>query len=241
MIVVCSHCNETIAAKDINLTTALARCRPCNHVFDVRSQVQGALEPVERRPMLVRPATIRVLEGTPAEPGYRGAYAPSGELVIERRWLSDQTFLMLAFCVFWDGFLFFWYTRPDLTLGAALFPLLHVGVGVYLTYSTLAQLCNKTVIRATSSEISIRHSPLPWTGVKAVAAQDIERLYCETVTRSDEGGKSESFKVNAVLRYGGKLTLLSGLPERDQAVFIERRLEDHLGLSDAPVAGELDD
>ncbi len=245
MSVVCSRCGESIAVDDLNLTTAIARCRPCNHAFDARPQLQGppaALARPERRPALARPAAIRVLETSPAAPapGYRGAYVPLGELALERSWLSPRAYFLLAFCFFWDTFLAVWYTRPGLTLGAALGPLVHVGVGVYLTYVAAAQLCNTTTIRATSREISIRHAPLPWPGVKSVPTQDVERLYCESVVTRGKGGSSTTFKVNAVLRDGRELTLLSGLPESDQAAFIERQLEAHLGLSAGPVAGDLE-
>lgn len=249
MAIICTRCHGPVVAKDVNLNTALGRCRACAHVFDVRPQVQaegGALAlPEPRRPLVTRPAEIRVIEapGEGGEGGYRGAYTPPGELVIERRWRSTKVYGLVVFCVFWDGFLVFWYSRPEISLQASLFTLFHVAIGGYMTYMALALLFNRTTIRATPREIAVRHGPLPWPGSKVVGVQDVEQLYCESVGPSRFGFQSESreptFQVSAVLRDGRKLPLVRGLPEPDQALFIERRLEEHLGIDDAPVAGEL--
>jgi hypothetical protein len=278
MAIVCTRCRESVAANDVNLNTALARCHACAHVFDVRPQVraeseaealdvspqargESAARPLEaargesaelvlrepRRPLVARPADIRVFEasGGGREGGYRGAFSSSGELVIERTWRTAQVYPLAAFCLFWEGFLVLWYTRPGLGPGGTLFPLLHLAAGAYLTYSLLAQIFNRTVIRATTREISVRHGPLPWAGNKVVATRDVGQLYCESVASSKSGFVSRSkrreatFRVSAVLRDGSKLPLVGGLPEPDQALFIERRLEEHLDIDDAPVAGEL--
>ena len=51
---------------------------------------------------------------------------------IVRKWFGMQTLFLTAFAVFWGGFLFFWYSNipEDGPLMVALFPLLHVAVGV---------------------------------------------------------------------------------------------------------------
>jgi hypothetical protein len=240
--IVCSVCHESIVADDVNLTTALARCRACHHVFDVRPQVRGEEGPVESsRPLMPQSMAIHVREpaGGAGEAGYRGAYAPSGELVIERAWRSFQAAFLLAFAVIWDGMLLAMYAQNGLASGPGLFGLLHVGVGVGLTYFSLAGVLNTTVIRANPRTISIQHGPVPWPGVKEVSVPAIARLYCDSVTSSGRG-KTTTYRLNALLRDGRKLTLLSRLPERDQALFIEDRLEAHLEISKGPVVSELD-
>jgi len=153
-----------------------------------------------------------------------------------------KTWGMVLFCIFWDGFLVNWY-RMSLGRGAPLsmilFPLIHVTAGVVLTYSTVAHLFNATIITATRRALSIRHGPVPWIGNREIQASDIEQLYCGEKVSRGRNGTSASYELCALMRDGGKVKLLSGLGEREEALFIEQRVEEQLGIADARVAGEL--
>jgi hypothetical protein len=48
-----------------------------------------------------------------------------------------------------------------------------------------------------------------------------------------------TYNVCAVLKGGQRVTLLSSLPEIDQALFVEQAVEEYLGIEDRPVGGEL--
>src|SRR5258706_16415190 len=67
-------------------------------------------------------------------------------LEIIRKWFGKQFIFLTAFAIFWDGFLFFWYsnavTRGNLV--ALLFPVLHLGVGFGLTYYVIAVWFNRS-------------------------------------------------------------------------------------------------
>lgn len=194
-----------------------------------------------RRPLVPRPPAITVIEPPPHEHGgtYRDAPPDTAELILMRRWRSPSTHLMLVFCILWDGFLALWYGgSAGAPLSVKLFPLLHVGFGVYMTYSVAAQLFNTTIITASRRVLSIRHTPLPWPGGAQLPIDRIETLYCEAQVRQDRD-MSRACRLNAVMRDGTKRPLLSGLPDQAQALFIERRLEHHFGLTDVEVAGEL--
>lgn len=61
----------------------------------------------------------------------------SDGVIIRRNWLTWAIAPMAFFAVFWDGFIIFWYATALKTHGPLimiLFPLLHVAVGVGLTY-----------------------------------------------------------------------------------------------------------
>lgn len=257
MNIVCSQCRAPVASTDIRPTTGLARCRACDVVFDVQPQLKGAaaslaplapLTPLAstkllapRRPLVMRPAAISVTTNSAeGAQGYRAAYAANAPLEIRRRWSSASAYMMLLFSLLWNAAMLRQLGTSDSPLTNEPFQLLLLGAGLWMTYTALAQIFNTTVIRATASELSIHHGPFPWPSPPSVEIQSVERLACETVTWHGKGGKSVSFKLSARLRGGRKVALLSGLTERNQALFIEQCLEEHLGLPVDAVAGKFE-
>ncbi|MCP4542601.1 MAG: hypothetical protein GY832_36225 [Chloroflexi bacterium] len=162
-------------------------------------------------------------------------------LEIVRRWFSIQTVFLTFFVVFWDGFLVFWYTQAINTSNIMMlvFPLLHVAIGVGLTYYVLASYVNRTYIRVNHSFLSIQHAPLPFPGNRTVDASDIKQVYSkENISRSRRSN-SVTYEVHALTRNGRNLKLLSRLPNSEQALFIEQEIERFLRIQDVPVRGEI--
>jgi hypothetical protein len=164
------------------------------------------------------------------------------DFLITRRWFGAQYLFMLAFCIGWDAFLVFWYMNAAMTgsLLMSIFPIAHVAVGIALSYTTLAGLLNRTTIAVRQGQLSIRHGPLPWLGNIDISAQDIKQLFCEQKLRATKSAESPqiAYTVSAVLASGEKKVLLRGLPEADQALFIEQEIETRLGIVDEPVGGQ---
>ncbi len=223
----CRSCRAKVLADDVNLEKALAKCRGCHAVFDFRDQLEKSPRP---RPPVPLPSKFRVVD-------------LGRELEISWKWFSPAQVFLAFFCVAWDSFLVFWYVMA-FKEGAAwimkVFPLAHLAVGVGLTYATLAGFWNRTVVRITADGISIRHGPIPWRGNRIMPSTEIEQIYCEEQRgRSSPGGRIGAYSVNALTRDGRKVTLLRGLEEADQALYIEQAMEAGLGLEDRPVGGEL--
>lgn len=234
----CPTCNREIPAADINIRLAAAKCATCNTVF----QFQDQLEPVSapRSAALPVPAPKKfIIEDF------------GSDLTIRWRWYSHAVWALLFFCLFWDGFLIFWYGMMFFAgknmrgeagwfwLLPILFPLLHVAVGVGLTYFVLCSFINRTVIRVTGGELTVRHGPLPWGGNRTVSTFDVTQLYCTEKVRSNRRGYSTSFELNALLSDGEKVNLLTAIEELDQALFLEQKLEQHLKIEDQRVPGEV--
>lgn len=166
-----------------------------------------------------------------------------GLLVITIRWYSLAVWLLLAFCVIWDAFVlfFFFTTLKNLPVGSVIFwaPLLHVGVGIVLSYIALAHVINRTVISVGNGRFVAKIGPLPWPGGKDLSTADFAQLFCDEVTSQNRnGGRSSSFRLNAVTKDGRKLLLVRGL-QRDQALYAELVAEKQLGIVPAPVVGEV--
>jgi hypothetical protein len=221
----CRRCGTQITAENINLATALAKCHRCHAVFGFADRLSGTKSTPPAMDM-------------PLPEGL--AMSERADMVrLERRWFRSSLFFQLLFCIFWDGFLVVWYTNvPDDAI-AILFPLLHVAVGVSLTYATIAGFLNRTIIEAGTTHLAIRHTPLPWRGNREIPVSELEQLFCEEHVTRNKNGSTTSYSLNAVLQSGRKLGLVKGLPGADQALFIEHALEKHLGIANRPVPGEL--
>ena len=163
-------------------------------------------------------------------------------LVLSYTWFSWTYIALAVFALFWDGFLVFWYSVAS-SQGAPwimfVFPLLHVSVGVGLTYSALAGFYNKTIITVGMGRLSIQHKPLPWPGNRILHASDLIQLYSEErVTRSNNGTRL-TYQLSAISGENKKIKLLSGLNSPDEVRFFEQKIEEQLGIQNRPVEGEL--
>lgn len=167
-----------------------------------------------------------------------------GDLVIRRSWRGPHLWFLLLFCIIWDGFLVFWYSAafgdPNAPLIMKLFPIGHVAVGVGLTYYVIAGFVNKTDIRINPVKVSVKSYPMKWFGNKEVGIDDIKQLYTtEKISNNSNNGTSVSYTVNIVTGMGKKLKLVSGLQNKEQGIFIEKKIEEVLGIFDEEVAGEV--
>lgn len=163
-------------------------------------------------------------------------------LRIRYRWLSAKYVFLILFCMAWDGFLIFWYrialTNPSPGNIMLWFPIAHVGVGIGLTYSTLAGLVNHTSVRVSNNELTIRHGPLPWFGGRTIPASEVGQIYREELTSTTRNGTTTRYRLSAVLRDERKRTLLT-CDSADTALFVEQEAERYLGIADRRVAGEM--
>ncbi|MBN1935440.1 MAG: hypothetical protein JW934_12300 [Anaerolineae bacterium] len=161
---------------------------------------------------------------------------------ITRRWFSLSTIFLTVFAVFWDGFLACFYimlATPNTNPSVFLFPLIHVAIGVGLTYYALAGYINKTHIYVDHSTISIRHAPLPSFGNKTIDASDIKQVYVKRHVSHSRRGTSVTFQVCALTHSEKNLKLLSGLSSDEQALFVEQEIEKFLRIENVPVRGEM--
>lgn len=142
-------------------------------------------------------------------------YDAGDELVIVRRWFTPAFIFLAFFCIAWDSFLVFWFstvTGNNVPWIFVVFPIAHVAVGVGLTYYVLAGFLNVTILRVTTSVLNVRHGPVPWTGNRTLPADEIDQLF--TVQ------KSSTTKQGSV-------------------VSTEQCVENHLGIKDRRVPGEV--
>lgn len=168
------------------------------------------------------------------------------ELTLEYKWFKLMAFFLIFFCIIWDSFLIFWYSMlGDIGGGGdiifALFPLIHVAVGLGLTYYTVALFVNKTIIKVNSESIEIKHKPLPWFGEKTIVTKDIEQVYVKEKVSQGKSGATYTYELFAKQKSGAKaIKILGGdiIGDSEDARLMEQEIESFLGIKDYQVRGE---
>ena len=231
----CHACGAPVRADDVNLDRMVAKCRHCDAVFSFADRV-------------ATPTTAAKFRSKGAVPHPKSIVVDewAGELRLTRRWFHPGLFFLLFFCIAWDAFLIFWYSMALGDFGPPgafgwlfiIFPVAHVAVGVGLTYFVVAGFLNRTVITAGQGELRVRHGPVPWRGNHSLLTGEIAQLYCGRFATKDQNNGLGVRNVNALMKDGRKVVLVSFLHDPDEARFIEHKLETHLGIADEPVEGE---
>ena len=237
----CKKCGKQVLAEDMNLEMALAKCRECNSIFSI-------LDALKDDPDSGVATLKRERLPVPMPNGYK-IDEFGRELTIVYRWFTPAAFGLLLFCIFWDGFLMFWYSigfnglmngqMGGMALLFLLFPILHVAVGVGMTYAVICMFVNRTEIRVTGGDLAIWHGPVPCPGNCRIATSDIKQLF---VTENEHRGKHGcrySYDVNAMKHDDTKQKLIGNLQDVQQALFLEQKLESTLGIVDQHVPGEV--
>ena len=206
MQVDCPSCRLQIHSDDINLTNMVAKCRRChslvslNRFLNASGSGEAPFRPVNRQKV-------------PQPPGFTVDESGPGLKVI-RRWYSGAFVFLAFFCIGWDSFLVIWYFMAFAVNAPWLFkvfPVIHVAVGVCLTYYTLAGFLNSTTISVEGMSFRVRHGPLPWFRNMTLQTDHIDQLYAQQETHQRKNGVSYSYKVCAVTREGHKVVLVPGL------------------------------
>jgi len=224
----CQACAAPLDPDDGTRAGGALRCRFC-----------GAFTRVAGAPALAPPHAVdeRPRSITVEDTGFG--------LRLVRRWFSPVFFFLLFFCVVWNGILFGFFSLmrdSGVPWVFRLFSLLHVAVGLGLSYFTLCGFVNRTTVEVERGQtLSVRHGPLPWRGARTLDVADVAQLFVGASRRSDrDGATSPSFALAALTKDGQRVTLMRvagfGLEE---ALYLEQELERHLRIRDLPVIGEV--
>ncbi len=226
----CGACGGNFESGEAASRSGLARCTYCGVITEL-SAPRGR-EATEAKPV-ERPEVPLPLGWDLARDG--------DALRLTWRWRSGKAvaFAVLAFLgLAWGAGFVAWGAakRESLILLAGIFN----SVGALgFSYYALAMLCNRSAVAASVRGLVVHHGPVPWLGNLARETKDIEQLYTrERVQHLKEGGIQRTYEVLALLRGGKQVKVLSGLEEVGQALFVEQRLEKHLGIADRRVPGE---
>ncbi len=221
----CPSCGAKVSVSD-DLTRY--RCEYCGNEHLIQHRQTPAQAPAAIRPVIGVPASVRIeKDGQSAR--------------IVQRWFSFKYIPLLLFCVAWDGFLIFWYS---LALGGgepwimAVFPIVHLAIGVSVTYTTLCGFVNRTVLEVTRDELAVWYEPLPWPGEKTIKVADLKQLYCKEKVTRGENSTTSQYQLYALTRDNRQVALVSNLDSADVALFFEQQIERWLKIPNQAVTGE---
>ena len=232
----CARCGAPIPPDEVSPELGLARCPSCDHVFDL--PVSAAAPPPSPSSTSRASAELRPL---PLDAPRGVTFAQSGSaLVLDYRWFHMKHVLFAVFSVAWVGFLVVWVgIASEGEPVMALLSLFHVAVGLWLAYLAVTGFVNHTIITVGRGQLQVEHTPLPWPGNRTVPTSAIDQLYVKRVVRRTKNGKSITYQLRLQTKAGRDLKLLGGMPTPTAAQFLERVTEQHLGIVDRPVYGEL--
>jgi hypothetical protein len=231
----CEVCHSPLRAEDVRLDLAVAKCHKCNAVYDLSGRKARGLPAQQRPRSLVR--------GRAVLPDHFRVEEDDSTTRISWRWFSWRH-VLLAFGFLLMGVLavLFYIGTKAASSQSLLLSILTLGYGgftLWLAYVTLAGFLNRTTIEVNRTRLSIRHGPLPWPGGCELPGRELSQLYGQEVIQRNHGRElGSTYDLLALDRAGHKIELLSGLPERDQVLYLEQALERQLGIADAPVDGE---
>ncbi|MDX2465358.1 MAG: hypothetical protein QNK31_12715 [Porticoccus sp.] len=158
-------------------------------------------------------------------------------------WHGPQTYALLLFALIFNGlwigngFVEILFSERELLtkLSSLVFPLLGLGV----LYFTIATWLNKTQIYVSKNKIEIKHKPVPWFGNKKLKADNIKQLFVEKkCVGSSNGNRRYKYNVLGLTSESAQFKLIAGLEFRDHARFIEKTIEDYLGIENVKIEGE---
>ncbi|GAA5481540.1 hypothetical protein [Haloferula sargassicola] len=219
----CSNCGSVLDPADISPQIAAARCRHCHSLFALPATTS---QPIPRG-QVEMPARFTMDE-------------EGGQLVLRRRWFDPSAWFLVFFAIVWNGFLVVWHTIA-LSQGMwfmSAFALIHTAIGIGILYFLAATFFNTTTLRAGNGELEVIHSPVPWKGNQRLDAQRLEQLFCRQTVKHGKNGASTTYEVEAIFDGNHRRTLLKGLKQADQAIFIEQQIEKHLHITDRRVEGD---
>ncbi len=165
-----------------------------------------------------------------------------GSLIFRRRWYQPMVLFFAFFCLFWDGFLVVWYgivftllaegATPAVVM--AVLPLIHVVVGVGLTYFTICGFLNRTEVRLEGSRLVVQHRPLPWRGAVDLPLSELEGLAAREHFSRGKHGPTRTYRLVAVRRGEGarrEVAILTDFTQEQEVEAARAILEERLGLA----------
>ncbi len=162
---------------------------------------------------------------------------------ITRVWHGVKTYFILLLALVFNGV---WINNgfveillSDRELLPKLFFSIFIVLGLSLLYFTVATWLNKTQIYVSKNSLEIKHQPVPWLGNKKIKADNIEQLFVEEKYRgSSNNNPRYTYNVLGLTSEGTQFKLIGGFESRYHARFIEKTIEDYLGIENVKIEGE---
>ncbi len=111
--------------------------------------------------------------------------------------------------------------------------------GLCAGYFALADTLNTTRVESSPRSVIVRHGPIPIAGNLSIPRDSLRQLYCVERERRSTQGTPVSYDLQAIMADGLSMTLIKGLPNAEQALYLEQEIERCMGITDELVRSEL--
>jgi hypothetical protein len=228
-ILSCPRCNHFIKGSDVNIEKTIAKCSHCEHVFAFEHDSNS----LQLKPVPIIPEGIETLK-------------LKSELDIRLKWLNTTSkggrkFLTL-FAAMWNLMLLPFVLVVILSgeFGILLFLSLHLLVGLGLLWHLGTIYLNRTSILINKRKLRVRTIPLRhllWPNTE-IDVDSIQQLYVTKYVQSTSNGiPNYAYALYAILDNGEKRALIRGM-SRETQIYIEKEIEDYLGIKKRRVPEE---
>ncbi len=228
-LLTCPRCNHIVSENDVDEEHTKAKCSSCGYEFEFAFDSEGsALIPELRIPEGIEELKLR------------------SELDLRLRWKETTSkggrWFMILFTSMWNLILLPFVVGAIVSgqWGILLFMGLHLLIGLGLLWNLATIYLNSTSISVTRERIRIRTVPFRhpvWRG-RDIDARTIDQLYVSRYVQSTTNGSPNyAFALYAILKTGEKVSLIRGMSLETQT-YIEKAIEDYLGIRDLAVPEE---
>lgn len=227
----CQQCGAPIAAANINIEKAIAKCDMCGCVFSF-DQLLPRNEETTKPPLNIElPEGIDILKLT-------------HELTLYIKWSNAFNKFLLLFAAIWNSvvLLFVIIAIATGTWIILLFISIHLSVAIGLSYYLIAQWLNTTQISVTGQRLAITHQPVwvPLYKNREIDSTSIKQLFCSQYEAGKVNNRPQyAYEVKLITQSGEEIRLMHGLKKAVQAQYIEQQIEQYLRIKDVRVEGEL--
>lgn len=225
----CQSCGHELHSRDVDFSALKASCRHCGWQLGggegsaYRRVTTTAVERVADAPVASRPLPYLPNSITVSEWGSGDEALLEVSIEPRHRWA-----LLVVIPVALLQLALLWHAGGSLALMAAPF-------GLVLIYAASVQLGNTRQLFVSRESLTVSSSPVPWPR-REVPISDIRQLWVEEYVNQDH---LVNYRLRARLRRKD-IVLVDRLETASAALHLERRIEEHMGIVDVPVFGEID-
>ena len=151
-------------------------------------------------------------------------------LVVRKKWSIFGAVLLFGFVTF----LFFASFKGEYYKEINPFSVFMLIFTVYIVYMTAMQFANTTTVSLDKIRFTVIHEPITFLGPKNldIPTSEILQIYC----KKRRGKKSGwGYMLCLKTKNHGHIEILNRLIDEDEALFLEKKFEDFLGVKDEAV------
>ncbi|MEM6396882.1 MAG: hypothetical protein AAF741_11095 [Bacteroidota bacterium] len=165
----------------------------------------------------------------------------SGELIIRWKNRPKMRWFLLFFSLLWNtivGAFVFQALTGDFS--ELWFMSFHIVAGLVVAYITATMFVNKSEIRAGKTGLTTYSGPLPVLGGnRQFAPAEIDQLFVKKGASQKSGNRiTHQYYDLAIRTKKGKQKSLFGMMSQQEALELEQKIEDHLGIEDQVIPME---